>query len=162
MAKFISTDVIVMKWTWKHESKESKQTYLMHSIVSMSVMLLVLLLSKIPSPQCHYCMCMQCSQNPSQISLAFCNFWYCHGIKRVPNRTSQTKKQKPTLSHWNCSAFILWEANLLHRPQHRQRDSRIISEWFTAVRVMLVIAKEDFSDEVSIDIGDIQLQRYGL
>lgn len=43
-----------------------------------------------------------------------------------------------------------------------QCNSRINSEWFTLVTVIIVIAKEDFSDEISIDIGDIQLQCYGL
>ena len=72
------------------------------------------------------------------------------------------KEIKTTMSHGNCSAFVLWEVNLLHRPYHMQCNSRINSDWFTLVTVMTVIAKEDFSDEISIDIGDIQLQYYGL
>lgn len=39
-----------------------------------------------------------CACKPHR-TLTFCNFQYFHGIERFPYRPSQTKKQKPTLSH---------------------------------------------------------------
>ena len=70
------------------------------------------------------------------------------------------KGKNPTTTHWSCSAFVLWEVNQLHR--YMQRNGRVNSQWFTLVTEMAVIAKEDFSDQISIDIGDIQFQYRGL
>lgn len=70
------------------------------------------------------------------------------------------KGRNPTTTHWSCSVFVLWEVNLLCR--YMQCHGRVDSQWSALVTEMAVIAKEDFSDQISIDTWDIQLQYHGL
>lgn len=105
------------------------------------------------------CVCVQCSHNLSQtgVSLQFSSTF----MALKESHTEHGRKgRNPTTTHWSCGVFVLWEVNQLRR--YMQCHGRVDSQWFALVTEMAVIAKEDFSDQISIDIGDIQFRYHGL